>query len=54
MEIRNTATGGVFECSDKMAERLIAEGGYEAVGDEPKKAPAKRTSSRRTHKTESE
>jgi hypothetical protein len=54
MELKNLVTGGVFECSDEMGNRLIAEGGYEAVGDEPKKAPAKRTSSRRTHKTESE
>lgn len=54
MEIRNTATGGVFECSDKMAERLLAEGGYEAVGDHPVKAPAKKAAARRTTKTESE
>ena len=51
MEIRNTATGGIFSCDDKMAERLIAEGGYEAV-DAPK--PAKKAAPRRTHKTESE
>ncbi len=51
MEIRNTATGGVFECSDEMGNRLIAEGGYEAV-DAPK--PVKKAAPRRTHKTESE
>ena len=54
MEIRNIATGGVFGCDDKMAERLIAEGGYEAVGDHPVKAPAKKAAARRTPKTDAE
>jgi len=51
MEIRNLVTGGVFSVDDKMAERLLAEGGYEAV-DAPK--PVKKSAPRRTHKTESE
>ena len=57
MELRNLATGGVFECSDEMGNRLLAEGGYEKVGAEPaapQKAPAKKAAPRRTHKAETE
>ena len=62
MEIHNTCTGGTFTCSEDLAKRLLADGGYKRgpahhntnpKSDEPE--PAKKAAPRRrTPKTESE
>lgn len=48
MELRNTATGGIFECGDEQGNRLLSEGGYEKVGAEPEKAPVRRAPAKKT------